>query len=65
MAKKYWKSQVKVREFCQSGKVGSLCQRLFSIEKHGVNVHSFCCRERGISARSFISVIFTVHFIKD
>ena len=24
MAKKYWKSQGKVREFCQSGKVGTL-----------------------------------------
>ena len=24
MEKKYWKSQGKVREFCQSGKVGTL-----------------------------------------
>ena len=25
IGEKYWKSQGKVREFCQSGKVGTLC----------------------------------------
>ena len=40
--KKFWKNQGKVREFCQSGKVGtthgySICVRLFCIlENEGV-----------------------------
>ena len=37
IGKKYWKSQGKVREFCQSGKVGTL----FLIHIRSKYLHSF------------------------
>ena len=44
--KKYWKSQGKVREFCQSGKVGTLlqCNHLgegwYTMKKHNNLIYS-------------------------
>ena len=35
--KKYWKSQGKVREFCQSGKVGTLLAKNWFYFTHGLN----------------------------
>ena len=42
IGKKYWKSQGKVREFCQSGKVGTLTVRdQSSIPHWGTEFHLF------------------------
>ena len=39
IGEKYWKSQGKVREFCQSGKVGTLTVHL------GVHMHLHCSHQ--------------------
>ena len=43
IGKKYWKSQGKVREFCQSGKVGTLSNEFNFILLFGVHTQGTEC----------------------
>ena len=46
MAKKYWKSQGKVREFCQSGKVGTLVVAPWSLKTRDDMFKPFYCSDK-------------------